>query len=82
MARRKLIKKGISKEKTFISLVFRCENGIDTYSERYYIDQFLFTGYGCCEKKPDFTIEIFGVKYECFYGGKTIGYENKCRIAK
>ena len=79
----KLLKKGISKDKTFIRLVFQCTNGIDTYNEDFYIKEKynLFLGYGTHVRTPDFYITINNVKYACFWqDGKNILRENKCYV--
>lgn len=79
----KLIKKGIAKDKSFIRLTFQCNNGVDTYHEDFIIKakRDIHVGYGYCEKKPDFHIEIYGIKYACFReDGKTILRNNKCYI--
>lgn len=79
----KLLKKGISKDGSFIRLVFQCKNGIDTYTEDFNIveEYNLHVGYGCYIRTPDFYITIKNVKYACFWmDGKTIIQSNKCYI--
>lgn len=80
----KLLKKGIAKDKSYIALFFQCKNGVDTYTERFNVlkEYEIFTGYGCCIRTPDFYITIKGVKFACFWGGPTIGYDNKCYVVK
>ncbi len=76
MNKMKILRKGISKDNSFIRLVF---------SEDYYEDfvivekERLFLGYGYCVRTPDFFTTIKGKKYACFWqDGKTIIRSNKC----
>lgn len=83
--KRKIVNKAIAKDGSYIAITFLCEDGINTYKEKFYIfkENELHTGYGCRERTPDLYVTVFGIKYACFYmDGYTIIQCDKCYPVK
>ena len=70
-----ILRKGISRDQTYIAIERQCNNGIDTFMQRFLIKKItdIHLGYGYKVRTPDGELHIKGKVYDIYLvDGKTI----------